>query len=196
MTSADTEAMTALQELLDERQRYEGWIRALEQRANETAAHVYTRVHTDYTLRLERVLQRLSERAGQLRATVQGLSARLSALRSREADRIDARQEAELRAAVGEYSDEEWNSLREEADREISAIAEERRGVEGELAELERIVELTAAPGHVPGTSEPSAVPPGNGLPDTQADHQPAMGEGAIPVQPVPPMHPGPVLRL
>ena len=100
MTAVDTDSMTALQELLDERQRYEGWLRSLEQRRNVTAPHVYDRVHTDYTLRLDRVLQRLSERSEQLGETIQGLTARLNALRSRETDRQDARQEAELRAAV------------------------------------------------------------------------------------------------
>jgi hypothetical protein len=143
MTSADTEAMAVLEELLDERQRYEGWIVALEQRESATAPHVYSRVYTDYTLRLERVLQRLSERTEQLQSTMQLMASRLAALRSREADRIDVRQEAELRASVGEYGDEEWATMRDDADREIALIAEERRGVEVEFAEIERIVEMT-----------------------------------------------------
>ena len=140
MTSVDTASMTALQELLDERQRYEGWLRSLEQRRNVTAPHVYERVHSDYTLRLDRVLQRLSERSEQLSDTVHGLAARLTSLRTRESDRQDARQEAELRAAVGEYSDDEWTNLREEADLELALIAEERTAVEAELADLERII--------------------------------------------------------
>ncbi|HXC25931.1 MAG TPA: hypothetical protein VNU46_08445 [Gemmatimonadaceae bacterium] len=146
MTAVDTESMTALQELLDERQRYEGWILALEQRQGATAPHVYSRVHTDYTLRLERVLHRLSERTEQLRETIQGLTSRLTSLRSSESDRTDARQEAELRAMVGEYSDEEWNRLRDEADLEIAVIAEERSGVEAELAEMERIMGMVRPP--------------------------------------------------
>ena len=140
MTSADTHAMTVLQALLDERQRYERWIHTLEQRQGVTAPHVYSRVHTDYMLRLEQVLKRLAEQTEDLRAIVQTLASRLADLRGREAERIDARQEAELRAVVGEYEEEHWNHLREEADREIALIAEERRGVEEEFSEMERIM--------------------------------------------------------
>jgi len=146
MATAETDTKTALQELLDERQRYEGWLRALDDRRAATPPHVYERVRTDYTLRLERVTQRLRERAEQLTATIEGMRTRLQSLRSREADRTDERHEFELRAAVGELSPEEWERRRGEADRELSAIAEDRRSVEGELAELDRIVALTREP--------------------------------------------------
>ena len=146
MTTADTEAMTALQELLEERQRYEGWMHALEDKRATTPAHVYNRVYTDYTLRLDRVLHRLSERTEQLRATVDVMTSRLNALRSRESDQVDARQEAELRAAVGEYSEAEWGRIRSEADREIESITRERQSVETELEEMQRIMDLTRAP--------------------------------------------------
>lgn len=146
MATAETDTKTALQELLDERQRYEGWLRALEDRRDATPPHVYQRVHTDYTLRLERVTQRLRERAEQLTATIEGMRTRLQSLRSREADRTDERHEFELRAAVGELSPEEWSRRRDEADRELAAIADDRRSVEAELGELDRIVALTREP--------------------------------------------------
>ena len=161
MTTADTEARTALQELLDERQRYQGWLRALEQRRAATPAHVYERVHTDYTLRLERVMQRLRERAEQLSATIEGMQSRLQTLRSREADRTDERNEYELRAAVGELTPEDWERRRAEADRELGAISEDRRQIEGELAELQRVVAMTREQPPEPApTPEPEAAQP------------------------------------
>jgi predicted nucleic acid-binding Zn-ribbon protein len=168
MTTADTEARTALQELLDERQRYQGWLRALEQRRAATPAHVYERVHTDYTLRLERVMQRLSERAEQLSATIEGMQSRLQTLRSREADRTDERNEYELRAAVGELTPEEWERRRAEADRELGAISEDRRQIEGELAELQRVVAMTRE-------QPPEPVP----TPEPEAEQASAASEGA-----------------
>lgn len=160
MATAETDTKTALQELLDERQRYEGWLRALDDRRAATPPHVYERVRTDYTLRLERVTQRLRERAEQLTATIEGMRTRLQSLRSREADRTDERHEFELRAAVGELSPEEWERRRGEADRELTAIAEDRRSVEGELAELDRIVALTREPAtrapQAPTVAEPA----------------------------------------
>lgn len=143
MTSADTDAMMALQDLLDERQRYEGWLAVLDDRKSSTPAHVYDRVHTDYSLRLERVTGRLSERAEQLAGTIDALTSRLNALRARESERTDARHEAELRAAVGEYGSEDWERMRTTADRELDELANERGAVEAEVAELERIVALT-----------------------------------------------------
>lgn len=160
MTSTDAGGMTALQELLAERQRYEGWLTTLEARKGDTAPHVYARVHADYSGRLERVTERLSEQTEQLRGTIEVLTSRLNALRAREADRIDARQEAELRAAVGEYTDEEWTRLRDDADLEIEMIAEERRSVEEEVAELERIMELTRPPDAMGSVAPPAEEPP------------------------------------
>jgi hypothetical protein len=151
MTTSDTDAMQALQELLAERQRYEGWMKALEERQASTPPQVFTRVHTDYSLRLDRVMQRLAERTEHVRTTVESMGIRLAGLRSKEAERIEARQEAELRALVGEYTDEEWGKIRDEADLEIELMAEERRGVESELAEMERILELTK-----PAKAEPA----------------------------------------
>ncbi len=132
--------MTALHELLSERQRFEGWIQTLEDRKASTPPHVFQRVHNDYTDRLNGVLARLSERTGQIRVTIDTMSTQLAELRSKENERIDARDEAELRAAVGEYTEEEWTYLREEATREIDVIAAERASVELELGKLQKIV--------------------------------------------------------
>lgn len=162
MTTADTDAMTALQELLDERQRYQGWLAALEQRRDITPAHVYERVSTDYSLRLERVMQRLGERAEQLRATTESMATRIGALRTREGERADERAEWELRAAVGELSPEDWERRRAEADRELETITRERESLEAELHEIDRIVGLTTdtgSSGAAPASGEPAHAP-------------------------------------
>jgi hypothetical protein len=138
--------MTALQELLSERQRYEGWLAALEQRKTSTPPHVYERVRADYVQRLEGVSTRLAERTEQVRETIELLTSKLDTLRAKESDRSDARQEAELRAAVGEYSDEEWDRIREDADQELGQLAQERRTLEAELSEMQSIIESSAAP--------------------------------------------------
>jgi len=145
MTATDSEAMSALHELLDERQRYQGWLGTLEGRRNSTPPHVYERVHRDYTGRLDRVMQTLGERAGQLTGTIQALTAELTTLRQREADRTDERHEAELRAAVGEFTPDDWERRRAEADSDLEQIAAERHSLEQELEELQRIVALTRA---------------------------------------------------
>lgn len=143
MTATDTEAMSALHALLDERQRYQAWLSTLEGRRSSTPPHVYERVQQDYASRLDRVMQSLAERAGQLRGTIEGLTAQLSTLRQLESDRTDERHEAELRAAVGEFTPDDWERRRAEADADLERIAAERRALAAELEELQRIVALT-----------------------------------------------------
>ena len=169
MTATDTEAMSALHELLDERQRYQGWLAALEGRRNSTPPHVFERVQRDYTGRLDRVMQTLTERAGQLTGTIESMTSELATLREHESDRTDERHEAELRAAVGELTPDEWEQRRAEVDSEIERVAAERRSLEEELQELQRIVALTAS-------IEPQATTP---EPAAQATQQPQRDEAA-----------------
>lgn len=157
MTATDTEAMSALHGLLDERQRYQGWLATLEGRRNSTPPHVYERVQRDYAGRLDRVMQDLAERAGQLTGTIEGMTSELNALREHESDRTDERHEAELRAAVGEFTPDEWEERRAEVDGDIERIAAERRSLEEELQELQRIVALTESVKSAPAEPAPAA---------------------------------------
>ncbi|MDQ6736666.1 MAG: hypothetical protein M3Z30_03055 [Gemmatimonadota bacterium] len=145
MTTTDTEAMSALHQLLDERLRYQGWLSTLESRRSSTPPHVYERVQTDYSSRLDRVMQSLAERAGQLSGTIESMLSELSSLRQHEADRTDERHESELRAAVGEFTPEDWEARRAEADSDLEKIAAERHALESELEELQRIIGLTGS---------------------------------------------------
>lgn len=157
MTATDSEAMAALHELLDERQRYQAWLATLEGRRNSTPPHVYERVQSDYTGRLDRVMQSLAERAGQLSGTIQTLTSELATLRQSESDRTDERHEAELRAAVGEFTPDDWERRRAEADADLERIAAERHSIEEELDELQRIVALTQS--IKPNAHPPEAAP-------------------------------------
>ncbi len=157
MTATDTEAMAALHELLDERQRFQGWLATLEGRRSSTPPHVYERVQRDYSGRLDRVMQSLSERAGQLSSTIDNMTGELNTLRERESERTDERHEAELRAAVGEFTPDEWEQRRVEVDGDIERIASERRSIEGELQELQRIVALTGSAVPAAGALAPPA---------------------------------------
>ena len=153
MTTTDTEAMSALHKLLDERLRFQGWLATLESRRSATPPHVYERVQKDYAARLERVMQSLAERAGQLSGTIESMVSELAGLRQHEAERTDERHESELRAAVGEFTAEDWDRLRAEADSELEKIAAQRHALESELEELQRIIALTgsisAAPDYI-----------------------------------------------
>src|SRR5688500_20398381 len=98
--------MDVLNALMEERSRYEQWLAQLDARRGSTPPHVFERVRGDYGERLSRVLDQLAGRATELQATAGTLADRVAALFADETALRDERAEAELRAAVGEFTEE------------------------------------------------------------------------------------------
>ena len=98
----------------------------------------------------------LAERADQLSGTIDAMTAELATLRQHESDRTDERNEAELRAAVGEFTPEDWDRRRTEIDADLERIATDRHSLETELGELQRIVAMTRDTSSNPVASSPT----------------------------------------
>lgn len=145
-TSASLEALTGL---LGERQRYEEWLSALESRKAGTPDSVYQKIRADYERRLKDVSDRLGARAGELKSNIDSLTSRLGEIAREETARHEVRQEAEVRAAVGEYADDEWQRIKQESEKELTRIARDRTATETQLAELNRVFTLSTNPGVV-----------------------------------------------
>ena len=143
-TSVSLEALTGL---LGERQRYEEWLSALESRKSSTPDSVYQKVRTDYQSRLKDVSDRLGARAGELKSHIDTLTAKLQEIAKEETAQHEARQEAEVRAAVGEYTEDEWLHIKTQSEKQLGRIAEDRTGTETQLAELNRVFTLSTNPG-------------------------------------------------
>jgi len=140
MADSQSKRQRELEALLAERRKYEMWLAQLEARRSDAAEHVFTRVHADYSKRLEAVRGKLVGEADAIGALVADLEARLSVEHDAVTVKTDERSEAELRALVGEYSDKEWNAARAKLD---DAIAERRNrfdATERELAELKELL--------------------------------------------------------
>jgi hypothetical protein len=119
MTKAKTNALDTLRALIAERQQYDQWISTLESKRDGTPEHVFNRVHSDYQSRLDRVLGDIRSHSEELQLSIGALSARLQEVGRDEAAKRDAIQEAELRAAVGEYDSTQWETMRSEAGRQL-----------------------------------------------------------------------------
>jgi TolA-binding protein len=143
MAEREPVSLDALNGLLKERQRYEEWLAALEEKRASTSDSVYQRVQADYQTRLREVSGKLAERAGELRANIDSLTARLEEITRQEQQQREARQEAELRAAVGEYTDKQWKEIGGAWDKELSRLGKEKSALEGQLNELNRIFALS-----------------------------------------------------
>lgn len=143
MADREPVSLDALNGLLKERQRYEEWLTALEQKRGVTSDAVYTRVQADYQTRLREVSSKLAERAGELRESIDALMARLEEISRQELQQREARQEAELRAAVGEYTDKQWKEIGGAWDKELTRLVKEKNALETQLTELNRIFALS-----------------------------------------------------
>src|SRR6476646_2300720 len=143
MADREPVSLDALNGLLKERQRYEEWLTALEQKRGVTSEAVYQRVQADYQTRLREVSSKLAERAGELRESIVTLTTRLDEISRQEQQQRDARQEAELRAAVGEYTDKQWKEIGGAWDKELGRLSKDKTALEAQLGELNRIFALS-----------------------------------------------------
>ena len=143
MADREPVSLDALNGLLKERQRYEEWLTALEQKRGVTSESVYERVQADYKARLREVSSKLAERAGELRESIDALTTRLEDISRQELQQREARQEAELRAAVGEYTDKQWKEIGGAWDKELTRLVKEKTAIDSQLTELNRIFALS-----------------------------------------------------
>ncbi len=145
MSSPGSNPMDAVSALMQERQRFEAWIIALEEKRAITPPHVYERVRGDYEVRLREVVQKLAGRTTELKETIVALTARLAKLQSDENAKRDERYEAELRATVGEFESDKWDALRRSIDESVTRLAGERASVSTELARVQQILSMAGA---------------------------------------------------
>lgn len=207
MPEKEPVSLDALNGLLKERQRYEEWLSALEAKRASTSDSVYQRVRSDYQTRLREVSGKLAERAGELRENIDALAIRLEEISRQETQQREARQEAELRAAVGEYTDKQWKEIGGAWDKELARLIKEKTAVDAQLADLKRIFELSvkekqseaAAPRTAGGAGSRtpiSPVVPRTAIPEPPTLNPPSRTEQPVPARnPPAPFDQFPVLR-
>jgi hypothetical protein len=180
MAEKEPVSLDALNGLLKERQRYEEWLAALEEKRANTSASVYQRVQADYKSRLREVSSKLAERAGELRENIDALTLKLEDVSRQESQQRDARQEAELRAAVGEYTDKQWKEIGGAWDKELARLVKEKAALEAQLNELNRIFALSVK------ERQAEAISAGRGIStdNTRAPISPVVSRPAIPEPP------------
>jgi hypothetical protein len=137
---------------MEERRRYEAWLSALEARRAETPKHVFTRVHADYTSRLESVIERLVAHTDGLRAELTTLTTRIASLDEQQHRARDERAEAELRAHVGELTENAWKEMMAASDATIASLVAQHAAAEEDLRRTRELLADAERP--------PTPVPP------------------------------------
>jgi hypothetical protein len=142
-----------------ERRRFEEWLAALEARRSETPDRVFTRVHADYTTRLEAVVRQLTGHTEGLRAELGRLTTQVAQLTEEQQQARDERAEAELRAHVGELTPVEWEATARAADERIDGLASRHADAETELARTRELLAdaLRPATPHLSSAPVPAA---------------------------------------
>jgi hypothetical protein len=180
MADREPVSLDALNGLLKERQRYEEWLAALEDKRANTPDSVYQRVQGDYQTRLREVSSKLAERAGELRENIDALTVKLEEIIRQETQQREARQEAELRAAVGEYTDKQWKEIGGAWDKELARLLKDKNAVDAQLNELNRIFALSVKEKQ----SEAAALARGSSGDGFRAPISPVLPRAAVPQPP------------
>ncbi len=160
-------ALATITGLMEERRRLESWIAALEAKRDRTPPRVFTRVHADYTTRLDAVVGQITQNADGLRAEVVNLTAQLAAADEEQQLLRDERAEAELRAQVGELSPKEWEATARVADERIDALTSRHADL---ATELLRAREMLADSDRSVAPRRPSGAVPAAMVRDAEAE--------------------------
>ncbi|HEX5972626.1 MAG TPA: Ran-binding zinc finger domain-containing protein [Gemmatimonadaceae bacterium] len=171
--------VSAVGALMEERRRFEAWLAALEARRAETPKHVFTRVHADYTSRLESVIERLVAHTDGLRAELTTLTTRIASLDEQQHRARDERAEAELRAHVGELTENAWKEMLAASDALIASLAAQHAAAEEDLRRTRELLADAERP--------PTPVPPAAHVPAAE----PTKAEGSVPPNGKPAAQPG-----
>lgn len=187
MAQPDTE--TTIEALLEQRTQYEGWLTRLDASGDKAPPAVRQRVRGDYEARLKSVMEQLRGRGAAITEELERHHASQAELDRERRAVEDALAEAEVRHAVGEYSEEEWRRLSEQSRREIDQLRARLRSIGGEITRLTEVQTLVESP-------RSAAIPPSAPAPRSdvveQAPYVTHVAEPMIEPEPAPPPRPAP----
>lgn len=142
-------------QLLNDREKYQHWLSRLESERGQAPERAYDRVRGDYQKRLDEVTAKLRSHGEALQDKLRSLEhtvARIEAERTAGAEELE---EARLRRSVGEYRDDnEWSELEK---RLVASLQQLDGQLEKARGEIGRLGEILA---QLQGAGRPAAAPP------------------------------------
>ena len=156
MAKADTSRIEALDAVLAEKRKHEGFLAKLEERRAATPANVFARLRDEYLTKITDLQVRASIEAESLSAGLDEDQAAVAEIEAKLAAITEERIEGELRAEVGEYDSKEWGDRLKTLNASLSKIEKER---DAKVATFERTRALLAE-ARGPAAVVPEAVAP------------------------------------
>lgn len=156
--SDTSSAFEAVEQLLRERDAVHGWLARLDAVGTATPEGVRTKVRADYERRLADLTNGLREHADTIAARLADDRAEHADLEQRATASRNALAEAELRHAVGEYSQVQFDGERTRHTSDLETFGLSIAAVADRIARLEAVEELTRRP--VPREADSSVESP------------------------------------
>jgi hypothetical protein len=150
----DTE--TTIESLLQQRAQYEQWLARLDSAGDKAPAAVRAKVRGDYEARLRGVIDQLRGFSATIADELERHKGTQTGLDGERRSAEESLAEAEVRHAVGEYSEEEWQRINDESGALLGRLRGELRSVGDEIA---RLAEVQSLIGGAPRMAEPPPAP-------------------------------------
>jgi hypothetical protein len=148
---------TSIEGLLEQRAQYEQWLTKLEGAANNAPAAVRSKIRGDYEARLRGVIEQLRGHAATITGELERHQSSQSELDGQRRQAEEELAEAEVRYAVGEYTEDEWQRIRGESDGRLHGLREQLGSVGKEITRLAEVQHLIG--GAKPATPAPTPAP-------------------------------------
>jgi hypothetical protein len=187
MAKPTPEAANPIDTLLAERARFQTWLARLDEAGSTAPTAVRDKIRGDYQQRLDEVMEQLREHAESVAEQLATLRVRQDDLAGQEAAAQETLAEAELRHAVGEYEESEWERVRGGSERLLIEVREELARVSDEITHLGEVQALIAAEPEEPeAPAEPEPAPAAEATPaaaDDTEDWEPVIPLADTPSQ-------------
>jgi len=161
MAKATPDTDTTIDALLQQRATYEQWLARLDAAGDKAPPAVRAKVRGDYESRLRGVIDQLRGHAATIAEELERQRRTQAGLDQERRQAEESLAEAEVRHAVGEYSEDEWNRISEESNERLNRLRGDLRGVGDEIARLAEVQGLIGgAPRHAEPPATPAPAPP------------------------------------
>jgi len=144
----------AINALMEKRATFQDWLDKLDRKRGNASPDVYRKVLSDYRERLEEVEAELAGHRTELESTLDEHRDRVEKFEEERSERSAEMEEAELRFAVGEYEEGEWDRLKADYVSELNATSERLATEQDAVRRLEDVLVELSEPARTAMRSE------------------------------------------
>jgi DNA repair exonuclease SbcCD ATPase subunit len=115
-------------------------LKKLEAKKNETRPHVFQKVHSEYTQKLEKVLSELEEKKEEINSFIETLKTKKEEYEKKKSQLEDTIEEIKLRFEIGEFDERIYNNMMGEKEKDMKALESKIDALDKEINELLELI--------------------------------------------------------